>query len=153
MYVQAALHQLQVAIRTIVQMLDTINEEELDFRPSPAKRSLYEIFSHLSLLMQADFFILNEATKDEIAMFYDANEKLTIKEMQLALFDGYNRLSYSFSNYSEEDLHEITTSYWGVSYTRFEWLIQIVAHMYHHRGQLHILLCEQHMDPRISLFE
>ena len=51
MYVQAALHQLQVAIRTIVQILDTINEEELDFRPSPAKQSLYELFSHLSLLM------------------------------------------------------------------------------------------------------
>lgn len=153
MYVQAALHQLQIAIRTIVQILDKVKDEDLDLRPAPTKRSVYELFSHLSLLTQADFFILNEATKDEITMFYEANEKLTIKEMQLALFDSYNRLSHAFSTYSEEELQEVTTSYWGVSYTRYEWLIQIVAHMYHHRGQLHILLCEYSTDPQIKLFE
>ncbi|MDX8367074.1 hypothetical protein SLH52_17980 [Cytobacillus sp. IB215665] len=47
-----------------------------------------------------------------------------------------------------------TTSYWGVTYTRFDWLLEIVAHLYHHRGQLHATLVHYYkQDPNILLFE
>lgn len=32
-------------------------------------------------------------------------------------------------------------------------MIEIVAHFYHHRGQIHILLVEHNKYPKISLFE
>ncbi|EMR07734.1 hypothetical protein C772_00062 [Bhargavaea cecembensis DSE10] len=37
--------------------------------------------------------------------------------------------------------------------TRFGWLIQIVTHMAHHRGQLHSMLVRMGKDPGIQLFE
>lgn len=40
----------------------------------------------------------------------------------------------------EEELHMEMTSYWGTTYSWYEWLIEITTHLYHHRGQLHSML-------------
>ena len=71
-------------------------------------------------------------------------------------------LIHNFSLLKEEVL-ELTgdmlslesTSYWGVTYTKFEWLVEIVfAHLYHHRGQLQAMLVHCYdMDPRVPMFE
>lgn len=45
-------------------------------------------------------------------------------------------------------------SYWEVTYSRYEWLLEIVAHIYHHRGQLHAILVHSYgLDLKGSLFE
>ena len=42
----------------------------------------------------------------------------------------------------------------GVTYSRYEWSLEIVAHLYHHRGQLHAMLVHCNgKDPKVPLFE
>ncbi|KAA0766088.1 DinB family protein [Bacillus sp. SH5-2] len=153
MFVQSALYQLKLAIDTSIQMLNQYKEDELKIQPIHSKRSLFEMCAHLSLICHADLLILNGSTEKELRTFYLEHTPKTIAYMQQIMLEGYNLLSKTFLSYSQEELAEVMTAYWGVSYSRFEWLLEILSHFYHHRGQVHILLCEHMKDPCIPLFE
>lgn len=153
MFVQSALHQLKVAVDTSIQMLNQYKEDELKIQPIHSKRSLFEMCAHLSLICHADLLIFNGITEKQLHTFYKEQTPETIKQMQQTMIQGYDLLSKTFLPYSNEQLAEIKTAYWGISYSRFEWLLEIVAHFYHHRGQIHILLCEHIKDPNIPLFQ
>ncbi|SFI04015.1 MULTISPECIES: DinB family protein [unclassified Bacillus (in: firmicutes)] len=153
MFVQAALHQLEIAIDSTIQMLEQVTYDELQQRPLKNKRSLFEICTHLSLICHADLLILAEASKEELDIFYIQHTPHTLEEVQQTMKEGFHLLSKTFQAYSLAELEEVTHSYWGASYSRFEWLLEIVAHFYHHRSQLHTLLVEHAKDPQISLFE
>ncbi|KAB2440134.1 DinB family protein [Bacillus luti] len=153
MFVQSALHQLKVAIDTSIQMLNQYTESDLKIKPIESKRSLFEMCTHLALICHADLLILNGITEKELHIFYIEYTPETIAHIQETMLQGYDLLSKTFSSYSNEELAEIKTAYWGISYSRFEWLLEVVAHFYHHRGQIQILLCEHVKDSRIPLFE
>ncbi|PFQ48865.1 hypothetical protein COK05_07080 [Bacillus cereus] len=153
MFVQSALHQLKVAIDTSIHMLNQYSENDLTIQPIHSKRSLFEMCAHLSLICHADLLILNGIPEKELHTFYIKHTPVTIAHMQQTMIEGYNLLSKTFLSYSQAELAEVMTAYWGISYSRFEWLLEIVVHFYHHRGQIHLLLCEHAKDPRISLFE
>ncbi|MEJ3737195.1 MULTISPECIES: DinB family protein [Bacillus cereus group] len=153
MFVQSALHQLQVAVDTSIQMLNRYKEDELKIQPIHSKRSFFEMCAHLSLICHADLLILNGSTEKELRTFYLEHTPETIAYMQQIMLEGYNLLSKTFLSYSHEELAAVMTAYWSVSYSRFEWLLEIVAHFYHHRGQIHILLCEHIKDPNVPLFQ
>ncbi|CAG9614264.1 hypothetical protein BACCIP111899_03491 [Bacillus rhizoplanae] len=153
MFVQATLHQLKFGIDSTIQMLEQFTYDELQHRPIKNKRSLFEIYTHLSLICYADLLILNEASKEELNKFYSQHTPHTLAEVQQTMKEGFQLLAKTFQAYSIAELEETTHSYWGASYSRFEWLLEIVAHFYHHRGQLHTLLTEHVKDPLIPLFE
>ncbi|HHP1117001.1 TPA: DinB family protein [Bacillus thuringiensis] len=153
MFVQSALHQLKVAIDTSIDMLNQYSENDLKIQPIHSKRSLFEMCAHLSLICHADLLILNGIPEKELHTFYIERTPVTVAHMQQTMIEGYNLLSKTFLSYSQIELAEVMTAYWSISYSRFEWLLEIVAHFYHHRGQIHILLCEHMNDPRIPLFE
>ena len=153
MVVQSALHQFKVAVDTSIQMLMQYKEDELKIHPIHSKRSLFEMWAHLSLICHADLLILNGITEKQLHTFYKEQTPETITQMQQTMIQGYDLLSKTFLSYSNEQLAEMKTAYWGISYSRFEWLLEIVAHFYHHRGQIHILLCEHMKDPNIPLFQ
>ncbi|PFR81374.1 hypothetical protein CN936_29310 [Bacillus cereus] len=153
MFVQSALHQLKVAIDTSIYMLNQYSENDLKIQPIHSKRSLFEMCAHLSLICHADLLILNGISEKELHTFDIEHTPVTVAHMQQTMIEGYNLLSKTFLSYSQIELAKVMTAYWGISYSRFEWLLEIVAHFYHHRGQIHILLCEHMKDPRIPLFE
>ena len=153
MFVQSALHQLKIAVDTSIQMLNQYNEDSLKIQPIHSKRSVFEMCAHLSLICHADLLILNGSTEKELRTFYLEHTPETIAYMQQTMLEGFNLLSKTFLSYSQEELEEVMTAYWGVSYSRFEWLLEILSHFYHHRGQIHILLCEHMKDPNIPLFQ
>ena len=153
MFVQSSLHQLKVAVDTTIQMLNQYNEAELKIQPIHAKRTLFEMCTHLSLICHADLLILNGITEKQLHTFYKEQTLETITQMQQTMMQGYDLLSKTFLSYSNEQLAKMKTAYWGISYSRFEWLLEIVAHFYHHRGQIHILLCEHIKNPNIPLFQ
>ncbi|MDM5188326.1 DinB family protein [Bacillus sp. DX4.1] len=153
MFVRAALHQLEVSINSAIEMLKKLTDEDLQCKPIQNKRSLFEMYAHLSLICHADLLILNGATQKELDNFYLEQTPQTIDQLQQTLHQGFQLLSQTFQSYSKTELTEVMPAYWGVSYSRFEWLLEIVAHVYHHRGQIHILLVEHVADPCVSLFE
>ncbi|HFJ9285645.1 DinB family protein [Bacillus cereus group sp. N11] len=153
MFVQSALHQLKVAVDTSIQILNQYNESDLKITLIESKRSLFEMCTHLSLICHADLLILNGISEKELHTFYIEQTPETIAQMQQMMIQGYDLLSKTFLSYSNEELAEIMTAYWDIAYSRFEWLLEIVAHFYHHRSQIHILLVEHVKDPCIPLFE
>lgn len=153
MFVPSALNQVKIAIDTSIQILNQYTESDLKIKSIESKRSLFEMCTHLSLICHADLLILNGITEKDLHTFYIEQTPETITQIQQTMIQGYDLLSKTFLSYSNEELAEIMTAYWGISYSRFEWLLEIVAHFYHHRGQIHILLCEHIKDPYIPLFE
>ncbi|MBM7703716.1 DinB family protein [Metabacillus iocasae] len=153
MYVHGVLHQLSVAISTVLTMMEELNEEELDVRPIQGKRSLRELLSHLSLLIKADYLISTEATEAEMNDFYTTYSPTTLKEMRTTLKEGYKEVAMIYHRMTDDMLQEKKQAYWGVSYTRFDWLLEISNHFYHHRSQLHFYLVLNGKDPDFPLFE
>ncbi|KIV63700.1 DinB family protein [Bacillus mycoides] len=153
MFVPSALNQVKIAIDTSIQILNQYTESDLKIKSIESKRSLFEMCTHLSLICHADLLILNGITEKDLHTFYIEQTPETITQIQQTMIQGYDLLSKTFLSYSNEELAETMTAYWGISYSRFEWLLEIVAHFYHHRGQIHILLCEHVKDPNIPLFQ
>lgn len=101
-------------------MLEHVTYDELQHRSIKNKRSLFEIYTHLSLICYADLLILNEASKEELNTFYSQHTPHTLAEVQQTMKEDFQLLAKTFQAYSIAELEETTHSYWGVSYSRFE---------------------------------
>ncbi|MEI5908310.1 DinB family protein [Bacillus spongiae] len=154
MYCKSVFHQIEVAVNTIIKILNNLNEEDLKERPTPDKQSIGELLEHIAVIFEADWRISNEASEEEMISFYSGVSYQTLDSITEGLTTNFRALKEKYLNLSAEELMETTTSYWGLTYTRYEWLLEILAHVYHHRGQLHSMLvhcCEK--DPKILMFE
>ncbi|GAA0338071.1 hypothetical protein GCM10008967_30440 [Bacillus carboniphilus] len=153
-YCKSALNQIGICVQTVVEIMRNLTEDDLLRRPTPNKYSVGELLEHLATICEADWKISNEATWEEMDEYYATLSYKTIQEIERGLFQNYESLIGNYRNLSEADLQTTTTSYWGVRYTRYEWLLEIVAHMYHHSGQLHAMMVHVlGKDPQIMLFE
>ena len=153
-YCQSALHQIKIAVSTIIEMIDKLEESDLPKRPTPNKHSIGELLEHIALICKADALIAEGASQEEMSAFYSSVVYENLDEIKVALQANYQLLEDKFMEFTEGELQQEITSFWGVTYTRFEWLLEIIAHIYHHRGQLHAMLVHCYRkDPEISLFE
>ena len=153
-YCKSALHQIKVAVTTIVQMIDKLTEQDLQKRPSSNKHSIGELIEHIAMLCEADSLIADGSSQDSMDEYYSSVSYNSLADMKEGLIKNYQFLEDKFMNYTEDELQEKVTSFWGVTYSRYEWLVEIVAHIYHHRGQLHAMLVHCYdIDLKVSLFE
>lgn len=151
---ESVLHQIEVAIQTVIEIIDNIEEEDLQNRPTPNKHSIGELLEHIAVICEADWRISTEASEREMESFYSEVSYKTLSSIKDGLLFNFNSLKTNYMGLSEEELLIQTTSYWGVTYTRYEWLLEILAHVYHHRGQLHAILVHCYdKDPKILMFE
>ncbi|NMO96343.1 DinB family protein [Paenibacillus lemnae] len=153
-YCTNALHQIEVAVMSLIAVMDKLEESDLEIRPTQGKYSAGELLRHIAVICRADVLISMEASEKEMSRYYESVEMNNLKEIQAELLGNYSSLVQLYHDMTEEDLHAKKTSYWGVVYSRYEWLLQISSHLYHHRGQLHAMLvhCGQ-KDPAVPLFE
>ncbi|MFC5602053.1 DinB family protein [Sporosarcina koreensis] len=153
-YVKATLNQISIAVRSITDMVDKLEPGDLDVQPMENKYSIRQLLAHISLICQADLLIADEASEEQMRNFYSSNRLQNTSEMKEALLENFALLENRYLHYTEDELMQTTTSYWGVSYSRFEWLLEISSHLYHHRGQLHAMLLHcVGKDPEVALFE
>lgn len=153
-HVQSVLHQIEFAIKTLIQIMDELDNSDLNKRPTTNKASIGELLEHLTNICEADLMIGNSVSEREMTHYYSSVSYTSIGEMKIAINRNFLQLKKHYLSLSVEDLSEKVTSYWGVSYTRYEWILEILAHLYHHRGQLHAMLvhcCNKQL--KISLFE
>lgn len=153
-YCKSALHQIKVAVTTIVQMVDRLAVQDLQKRPTENKHSIGELLTHIALICEADSLISDGSSKDKMDEYYTNVSYNSLDEVKDGLIKNYKILEEKYERFTEEELLEEVTSYWGVTYSRYEWLIEIVAHLYHHRGQLHAMLVHCYgIDLQVTLFE
>jgi uncharacterized damage-inducible protein DinB len=153
-YVNATLNQISIAVQSINDILDKLETSDLDVQPTENKFSIGQLLTHMSWICKADLLISDESTEEQMSTFYSSIYFQSLAEMKEALLSNLTLLEKRYLDYTEEELMQTTTSYWGVSYTRFEWLLEISSHLYHHRGQLHAMLVHcVGKDPKVALFE
>lgn len=153
-YCRYALHQIRVVVDSLVELVDCLEEHDLQQRPTAAKHSIGELLEHIATICKADYYIANGANQEEMAAFYSTVSLTSKVKIKVALLSNYTFLQERFTEFDEEELHKEMTSYWGVTYSWYEWLLEITAHLYHHRGQLHSMLVHcAGMDLQAQLFE
>ncbi|RIU96587.1 DinB family protein [Oceanobacillus picturae] len=154
MHCESVLNQIKVAVNTVLEIIDQLEEEDLKKRPTPNKHSVGELLEHLTVICEADWRISNEASEEEMRNFYSGVSYKNLNAIRKGLRKNFRALESNYMKLSEEELLSKSPSYWGVTYTRYEWLLEILAHVYHHRGQLHAMLVHCYdKDPRILMFE
>ncbi|WP_397332120.1 DinB family protein [Paenibacillus sp. JSM ZJ436] len=132
-----------------------LSEEDLNFRPTEGKWSMGELLSHMSVICKADFLIGAGASEEEMDQFYEeAEPEVNRKAITEALLHNYAYLKEGIAKLSEEELLQERTSYFGVVHSRYEWLLDTQAHLFHHRGQLHSMIVHNlKLEPNVPLFE
>lgn len=153
MYIESVIHQLRFSVDSVIYMIDCLSDDDLHYRPVENKKSIGELVQHLCELISADLLISSDATKIEMDEFYDSVKCHTIVDLKDLLLNGMEKLIKTYELYNEEDLMQKKSSYWGVEYTRFEWILEILVHFTHHRAQLHTLIVMKNGDMQVSLFE
>lgn len=133
MIVKELLHQLEIAVNSVGIMLKQTPENLFEYRPASNKRSIRELYIHLALICEADFYISNGVSAEDMNYFYESNILETREEIAARLQSGFEFLSSNANKIKASDWDGISTSYWGVSYTRREWMIELLVHFYHHR--------------------
>jgi len=153
-YCNHTLNQIRIAVDSIVELVDGLEEHDLQQRPTANKHSIGELLGHIATICRADYYISDGKNQEEMTTYYSTVSLTSKIEIKEALLSNYTFMEERFMEFSKEELHEEVTSYWGTTYSRFEWLLEIVAHLYHHRGQLHSMLVHCYgMDLKIQLFE
>lgn len=154
-YCVGVFKELDLAVDSIVELINTLSEEDLAIRPTEGKWSIGELLTHMSVLCKADFLIGAGASEEELDLFYaEAEPAANRKAIQEALMKNYADLKDGIGKLRDEELLAETASFFGVVHSRYEWLLDTQAHLFHHRGQLHAMIIHLlKREPNVPLFE
>lgn len=154
-YCKGIFNQMDMAVQSVINLMNTLSDEDLSIRPTAEKMSIGELLAHMSVLCQADFLIGAGASEEELDQFYEESEpKANLHAISDALLKHYTFLKEGIAALTEDELLRETTAFWGGVHSRFEWLLDTQAHFYHHRGQLHAMLVHVlKREPNVQLFE
>ena len=154
-YCKGVFKEMDLAINSIIKLIDTLDEGDLYVRPTEGKWSIGELLSHISVICKADFLIGAGATEEEMDQFYEeAEPEPNRKAIADALINNYSYLKNGIGKLTEEELLQEVTSFFGVVHSRYEWLLDTQAHLFHHRGQLHSMIVHiLKLEPNVQLFE
>lgn len=153
-YCEQVFHQLELVVTSTSELISSIEESDWEVRPTEGKFSIGELVGHLALICDADLRIADGASETEMRAFYSSNTPRSKEQAVIQLAHSFKQLKTFYLPLTDSQLQKIHTAYWGVSYSRFEWLLEILVHLTHHRGQLHSMLVHHlNSNPKTGLFE
>jgi uncharacterized damage-inducible protein DinB len=154
-YCKGVFKEMDLAVNSIIKLIDTLSEEDLRIKPTEGKWSIGELLAHMSVLCKADFLIGAGASEEDLDRFYEeAEPEQNRKAITESLINHYSYLKDGIARLKEEELLQETTSFFGVVHSRYEWLLDTQAHLFHHRGQLHSMIVHVlKQEPKVQLFE
>lgn len=131
--------ELTLITNTTAGLIRKISAEDWTYQPRENMRSLLELVQHLVAIPAVDLLILQEKSREEVnsleAVFaQDRDPESLINRMTQDL----DKLKAYMEALSDEDfLYKKTTPFYLPHGTeQAKWLIEIVTHAQHHRGQL-----------------
>ena len=109
----------------------------------------------MSVLCKADFLIGIGASEEDLDIFYEkATPDTNRKAIKDALIRNYAFLKEGIGKLYDAELLQETTSFFDIVHSRYEWLLDTKAHLFHHRGQLHAVIVDLlKREPNVQLFE
>ncbi|MHB1628701.1 MAG: DinB family protein [Bacilli bacterium] len=132
------LAELALAVRTTGALLEKATPELWDFRPREEMRTVLELANHLTQSPLIDLAILKEQSQEEVHALEQALTASDAAHMRANMENGLAELSAYMGGLSEHDfLHKESKPFYGENgSTQAKWLVEIVTHAFHHRGQL-----------------
>lgn len=154
-YCKGIINQMDMAVDSVIKLMNTLSEKDLNIKPNAEKWSIGELLVHMSVICKADFLIGLGNTEEELERYYEETKpKTNLKSIASTLIENYSFLREGIAKMEEKELLQVTTSFFGVVHSRYEWLLDTQAHFYHHRGQLHSMLVHVlKKEPNVQLFE
>ncbi|WP_424765842.1 DinB family protein [Paenibacillus sp. sgz302251] len=146
--------ELELIVRTSSNLIRKISPQHWHYRPRENMRSLLELVHHLVAVPSTDLLILQEKSEQEIralegAISADLDQEQLIGWMTAGMEDVKK---YMKELPDEEFLHKKTTPFYlEHGSVQAKWLIEIVTHAQHHRGQLFTYLKEQGYE--VNMFD
>jgi uncharacterized damage-inducible protein DinB len=150
---ETLLDEFYVIVRTTNHLLKKADSSVYEYRPAENMRSFMELANHLVQIPHVDLAILQEKSEKDIRKI---EKKLSAKnpaEQSHVLEEGYHLLKSYFLSLSEEDfLYKETKAFYAEKgMTQAKWLVEIVTHAFHHRGQLFTYLKQTNHD--VNMFD
>lgn len=145
--------ELELIVRTTTNLLAKVKREDLEFRPQPNMRTLRELAEHLAAIPKVDLLILQEHSAEEVRQLEGRFAETDFAQLGASMAEGLEPLRQYMAALSEEDfLHRKTIPFYLDHGTaQAKWLIEIVTHAQHHRGQLFTYLKMQSYD--VGMFD
>ncbi len=132
--------ELELIVRTTSNLLGKIKSEHWEHRPAANMRSLLELAQHLAGVTSVDLLILKEASREQVRELEVRIEADGGDADKLAAWmsSGLADLKTYMESLSDEDFLRKKTKpfYLDHASAQAKWLIEIVTHAQHHRGQM-----------------
>jgi uncharacterized damage-inducible protein DinB len=154
-YTKGVINQMDMAVDSVVKLIHTLKEEDLNIKPTEEKWSIGELLMHMAVICKADFLIGLGASEEELDRYYEeAEPKADLESITSTLIDNYAFFRKGVAELEDAELLRETASFFGAVHSRYEWLLDTQAHFYHHRGQLHSMIVHiLKREPNVQLFE
>jgi uncharacterized damage-inducible protein DinB len=116
-------------------------QARLDWRPAAAVRSLHELGDHLGALPLTDLAVLQGNPRRVATAIEEALHGAGPEDWTEVFARGARAVHEYFSGLSERDyIEKHTRAHYGTARPQCVWLLELLAHVAHHRGQLHLYL-------------
>jgi uncharacterized damage-inducible protein DinB len=135
------IHQLRAVGETSAALLGLCPREKLEFRPGEGMRSLGELADHFAALPLVDLAIL-QGTSSEVTETIEETLHSGRPQEWVDIFErGIRAAAEYFESMPEEEFETRTSrAHYGTANVQSVWLLDLVNHVYHHRGQLYVYL-------------
>lgn len=120
----------------VLQLLDAVPDDKLDWTPADGVRSFRDVFAHIA---QANYFLgsrLGSAVPAGLDVMNLANTLKTRDQLKSALNDSFNFLSEAMRNTKDETLPNRVEFPFPGEYTTMSAILMALTHAREHMGQL-----------------
>lgn len=135
------LFQLNAVTQSVVTLFRRCPRDRLEYRPAPGVRTLQELGDHFAAMPLVDLAIL-QGNPRQVAVAIEETLHGTGPEEWIDIFTrGVRAAAEYFEGLEEEEFsRRETRAHYGTAHTQDVWLFELIAHIYHHRGQLYAYL-------------
>jgi len=133
------------ALRAVGQSASTLlglcPRDKLAFRPGEGMRSLGELADHFAAQPLVDLAVL-QGNPAEVTETIEETLHSARPEEWVEIFErGIRAVVEYFESLTEEEFATLATrAHYGSSHPQSVWLLDLINHVYHHRGQLYVYL-------------
>ncbi|MBZ5201633.1 hypothetical protein HU147_10430 [Planomicrobium chinense] len=89
-YCKGIIQQMDLAVESVVQLMNTLSEEDLLVKPNAEKWSIGELLARMSVIGKADFLIGLGASEEELDQYYEeAAPQMNLESIGSTLTENY----------------------------------------------------------------
>jgi len=145
------LFQLKAVTQSITDIFRLCPVDRLHERPAAHMRSLLELGNHFAAVPLVDLAVL-QSNPGQVTETIEETLHGAGPADWIEIFErGARAVEEYFESMPEEEFETRTSrAHYGAAHEQAVWLLELIAHVYHHRGQLYIYLKMMHVRADVE---